>query len=303
MRDDRDLPRFKVLIHLMAAPWIAQAAWLLTYLWIFGAPFGEWAWGFDLAGRFQNGPLATFGSVGDGYHGRFYGDLAARGLAFLWPLLPFGLWRWMVGIRKKPPEGTGAAGLAFFSYYLLFLLGFMSTLINYLLPLVPVAVLVLSILLRDSKDGRAGLAAFLAACLGSFNGWTGSEFAGTVLVAAIGICLLHLLPEGAIRSGMGKRWARIGFSGLVVACGWNAQDYLRHPPDPNRVWVAAVSAHPARFKGEPLWFVGEHTDGRALEFYSGYEVRELEALPRERPREAVLFQHGGKAVFLPAREE
>jgi hypothetical protein len=87
---------------------------------------------------------------------------------------------------------------------------------------------------------------------------------------------------------------------LLAAVFPGFQDYLRHPPDPNHAWVAAVRIHPAKYRGEPLLFVGEEPDARALEFYSDYKVQAVSRFPVRRPAQALLFSHGNQAVFYPA---
>jgi hypothetical protein len=89
----------------------------------------------------------------------------------------------------------------------------------------------------------------------------------------------------------------------ALGCGFKTQYYWRHPPDPNRVWVLAVQAHPALYPGEPLYFVGEEPDARALEFYSDYKVYPLSQIPFQQPDGALLFEYENKAVYLPCPQK
>jgi hypothetical protein len=178
----------------------------------------------------------------------------------------------------------------------LFILGFISTFINYILPLVPLAVLSTVFLFRFADDRRVALAAGLAALLGILNGFTGDVYLEWVLTGSLVSCLLLVLPSywGIRKEGMAALLAI-----WVLGCAFKTQNYWRKPPDPNRVWVLAVLAHPAVYPGEALYFVGEETDARALEFYSDYQIYPLSQLPRTQPDGALLFEYQKKVIFLP----
>jgi 4-amino-4-deoxy-L-arabinose transferase-like glycosyltransferase len=209
---------------------------------------------------------------------------------------------WVRHAVGKPEKGERPEkiGPAFFFYYLLFLLTGIATLINYLLPLVPVAALSTAFIWRCRQEAGVAFAATLMALLGVLNGLTHFEYAGFVLAAVSVVAVIPFLPW---RPKLGSVWALLFLMVLVLVSVWKVHAYWCNPPDPNRVWVLAVLAHPARYPGETLLFVGEHTDARVLEFYGDYHVIPIDRLPPKRPHAAILFQEGDKAVFLPALEK
>jgi hypothetical protein len=238
-------------------------------------------------------------------HARFYGTLAQDGLPFLWPLLPLGLafWGREIWTRTRNTERlpAHAAGLVFFLYYCVFILFFMADLINYFLPLVPVGVLAFVFLTKALAENPVRLGLGLALLLGLFNGWAGYPYGLWIFLASLLVGLLPLVSRSRTLSPR-PSWLYALAALWIFSLAWKAQDYLRHPPDPNRVWVAAVLAHPAQTPGQPLLFVGEHTDARALEFYGDYQVEPISQLPAERPAQAILFSLDRRAIFLPALE-
>ena len=88
------------------------------------------------------------------------------------------------------------------------------------------------------------------------------------------------------------RWLGLAFCAFVA---WRVAPYFRHPSDPNAAIVEAVMAHPARFESEPLLYAGEHTDARALEFYSQYRVLGVDRLPQEAAQPRPSWCQGRKA--------
>jgi hypothetical protein len=221
-------------------------------------------------------------------------------MAFLWPFLPLCLFLWVrEGWRQSSQNQFDAAsiiGSSFFFYYLLFIVVFISTFINYILPLFPVAALSAAFLFRFADDHRVVLAGGLAALLGLLNGFTGDEYLQWILIGSVIICLLLALPSNW---GLRKEWMAALLMVWILGCGFKTQDYWRNPPDPNRVWVLAVLTHPALYPGEPLYFVGEETDARVLEFYSDYKIYPLPQLPTQQPDGALLFASDKRVVFLP----
>jgi hypothetical protein len=234
------------------------------------------------------------------YHWEFYGVLAQEGMAFFWPFLPLCFFLWVRdGWRQSSRhyfDATSIIGSSFFFYYLLFILIFIATFINYILPLVPVAALSMAFLFRFADDRRVALAAGLAALLGLLNGFAGDTYLQWVLIGSFIVCLLLALPSSW---GFRKEWMIALLTLWVLGCGYKTQDYWRHPPDPNRVWVLAVLTHPALYRGEPLYFVGEETDARALEFYSDYKIYPIFKIPAERPAGALLFAYKKQVIYLP----
>jgi 4-amino-4-deoxy-L-arabinose transferase-like glycosyltransferase len=298
-RNSRHLSWAVIWTRLFLPVFLSLAAWILLYLWVYGKPFWVWEWNTNVLSKVQ---INGFGSPGSlNYRCGFYAVLVRLGLAFLWPFLPLGLGLWIkeiwLGSRKREFEPAAVIGCTFFFYYLLFLLVFMITLINYILPLVPVAVLSLSFLFRHPEEGRVRLAAVLACLLCAFNGWANDQYAAMILTASF---ILGALPFLPVSWRLGRRWFYAALGLLLLANGIKTQHYLRHPPDPNHAWVAAVLAHPARYRGETLLFLGDPTNARALEFYSDYQVKPIFQMPSERPSEAILFQSQNEAVFYPA---
>jgi hypothetical protein len=289
----------QVAIRLVMPPLISIAVWVSFCGLYFGKPYWDWALGYDLGQRFHDGGFSSLENAQ--YHWRFYAVLAQEGLAFLWPFLPLCFLLWIrtnfSPLSKRVSEGADIVGPTFFFGYLFFILAFIATLINYLLPLVPVAALSLAFLIRYRDDRRVAAAGILAALLGVLNGFTGFQHAAEIFWVSLGLCAFVVFP---IDWGLRKGWLTAVLTVSIIASAWNAQAYWRNPPDPNRVWVAAVLTYPARYRGEPLLFVGEHTDARVLEFYSDYQVIPLSQKPSKRPVEALLFQHGSEAVYLPA---
>ncbi len=288
----------QVFIRLFLPSLLLMTAWMACNIITFGEPYLRWEWAIDIAARAR-------GSVFDSlprmqYHWEFYGVLAQEGMAFLWPLLPLCFFLWVrEGWRQSSQnyfDATSIIGSSFFFYYLLFILVFISTLINYFLPLVPLAALSIVFLFRFADDRRVALAAVLAALLGLLNGFTGDEYLEWVLAGSFICCLLLVLP---FSWGFRKEWMIALLAVWVLGCGFKTQDYWRNPPDPNRVWVLAVLNHPALYPGEPLYFVGEEPDARALEFYSNYKVYSLSQIPTQQPNGALLFEYEKNAVYLP----
>lgn len=297
--DSRPLPWARISVLLFLPVFLALTAWILIYLWVYGEPFWAWEWNTNVLSKVQMNGFSS--PISLNYRSEFYAVLAREGLAFLWPLLPlgFGLWVKEVwrGPRKREFEPAAIIGCTFFFYYLLFLLVFMITLINYILPLVPVAALSLSFLFRHPEEGRVRFAAVSACLLCAFNGWANDQYAALILAASFVLGALPFLP---VSWKLGPRWFYAAFGLLLLANGIKTQHYLRYPPDPNHAWVAAVLAHPAGYRGEPLLFLGDPTNARALEFYSDYQVKPIFQMPSERPPEAILFQSQNEAVFFPA---
>ncbi|HUO58918.1 MAG TPA: glycosyltransferase family 39 protein [bacterium] len=277
----------------------ALLGWLAAYASLFGKSFWDWEWNHNVSGRFFSGGWSS--PENTRYHLDFYADLTRQGFAYLWPLLPLGLFSWVRAVwedsRRKRFDPLKIIGVFFFFYYLFFILWGMATLINYLLPLSGAAAVGLGFLFRSqgkNQDHWAAVSAFLLAML---NGLTDNRWASLIFPLSFAPCLFplnHFLP------GLKPFWFRAGAVTLMVTASYGALDYWRHPPDPNHAWVATVLAHPARYPGEPLIFVGENTDARALEFYCDYRIQAVDDLPRQRPNEAILFGHEKEAVFFPA---
>jgi 4-amino-4-deoxy-L-arabinose transferase-like glycosyltransferase len=280
----------------------ALAAWLALDALTFGKAYFAWEWGFNFTGRLRDGGLHPIKDLL--YSFQFYGLLGQQGLPSLWPLFPLGfaLWGRDLWTRIRNPKNSLAdsVGPFFFIYYSAFILFFMTTLINYFLPLVPVAALSLAFLVKAQSESKVRLATGLALLLGLLSGLSGTQYWIEILALSFLVGLIPFLPETKSLC-LKASWVYALTAAWALGAGWKAQDYLRHPPDPNRVWVAAVLAHPARMKGEPLLFLGEETDARALEFYSDYQVEPIDQLPPKRPEQAVLFSVDRQAVFLPAK--
>jgi len=139
-------------------------------------------------------------------------------------------------------------------------------------------------------------AAGLAILLGILNGFTGDIYLQWVLAGSFVSCLFLVLPASW---SFRKEWMGSFLALWVLFCGFKTQAYWRNPPDPNRVWVLAVLAHPAVYPGEPLYFVGEETDARVLEYYCDYQIYPLSQLPPSQPNGALLFEYQKQVVFLP----
>src|SRR5665213_3173431 len=291
-------PAKRVFIRLFFPALLFMALWITCSILAFGLPYLKWAWGFDIVGRASAGSLNSLSRME--YHWEFYGVLAQEGMALFWPFLPLCFFLWVRdGWRQSSRhyfDATSIIGSSFFFYYLLFILVFIATFINYILPLVPVAALSVVFLFRFADDRRIALAAGLAALLGLLNGFAGDTYLQWVLSGSFMVCLLLALPSSW---GVRKEWMFVLLTLWVLGCGYKTQDYWRHPPDPNRVWVLAVLTHPALYRGEPLYFVGEETDARALEFYSDYKIYPISKLPAERPDGALLFAYKRQVIYLP----
>lgn len=292
----------KVLPRLFLPPLLVMVVWMTASAVTFGQPFLHWAWGFDLKGRFGAGGWSSPGSFQ--YHAQFYSTIAQEGLAFLWPFLPLSFFLWVREGWSQSARGrfdsTSVIGSSFFFYYLFFILFFIATLINYLLPLLPVAALSLVFLFRFEEERRVILAGTIAALLGLLNGLTQDEYVTWVLAGSFICCLLLVLPS---QWGLRRGWLIGALAIWSLGAGTKALSYWFNPPDPNRVWVLAVLEHPAEYPGQNLYFVGEDTDARVLEFYSDYHVISLAQMPTEQPADgALLFRDQNRAVYLfPSR--
>jgi 4-amino-4-deoxy-L-arabinose transferase-like glycosyltransferase len=282
-------------------------SWIFLYLLVYGNSFWEWELHRNVMGRLYSGEFQHISHLGgNGYNFQFYADLVQKGLKFLWPLLPLGFFLWYREIslesREKKVSFGSITGCLFFFYYSFFILCFLATLINYLLPLAPLAALSVAFILRARDDFRVVAAGSLAFLLSILNGFTPDHFMTAKVMMAFGLCGLLALPAKWVFFKKIASLFCLPIIFLILAAGFTAQNYLRHPPDPNHAWVAAVLKYPARYRGEPLFFLGEHTDGRALEFYSDYNVKAISQMPPKRPKDALLFGNGNEAVFLPAQE-
>ncbi len=279
----------------------ALAAWLLLYGLAFGKAYFAWEWGFNLAGRLAGGGFSSMDKRLDAL--KFYAVLAQESFPYLWPLVPLGfaLWGRELWARIPNPKKTWTDGLGpvFFIYYSIFILFFMATLINYLLPLVPVAALSLAFIVKAQSEAKVRLASGLALLLGLLSALSSTQYLFEIFILSLLVGLIPFVPETK-KPALKASWVYALTAVWILGLGWKAQDYLRHPPDPNRVWVAAVLAHPAQVKGQPLLFLGEEPDARVLAFYSDYQVQPIDHLPPQRPEQAVLFSLDRQAVFLPA---
>ncbi len=288
----------KVFAFLLMPSILLMAGWVICNIVSFGTPYLNWAWGYDLMGRSHGGSLGSLSKLQ--HHLDFYGILAQEGMPFLWPLLPLCFFLWLRDSWHQARQGyfdsTSVIGTSFFFYYLFFILIFIATFINYILPLLPLAVLSLTFLYRYRDDRRVVLAVLLAVLMGILNGFGGDFFVEWVLAGSFVSCLLLVLSSSW---GLSKEWLPLFLVVLFLACGIKTQSYWRNPPDPNRAWVWAVLTHPAVYPGEPLYFVGEETDARVLEFYSDYQVFPLAQLPTLQPDGAILFQYQKQVFFLP----
>ncbi len=279
----------------------ALAAWLLLYGLTFGKAYFAWEWGSNLAGRLDKGGFSSLDKQLRAF--KFYALLTQQGLPYLWPLFPLGFALWgrelwtRIQISKK--TWADSLGPVFFIYYSIFIIFFMTTLINYFLPLVPIAVLSLAFLVKAQSESKIRLATGLALLLGLLSGLSETQYLIEIFALSLLVGLIPFLPETK-KLSLKASWVYAFTAVWILGAGWKTQDYLRHPPDPNRVWAAAVLAHPAQRKGQPLLFLGEETDARALEFYSDYQVEPIDQLPPKRPEQAVLFSVDRQAVFLPA---
>jgi 4-amino-4-deoxy-L-arabinose transferase-like glycosyltransferase len=293
---------FKLVTRFFLPVFFAVLSWLLVYDLAFGKAFLDWEWNSNILARVG---LREFNSLELlNYHCDFYGVLAQEGMAFLWPLLPLGLGLWVRDQWRESENGkfdpAVIIGSTFFFYYLLFLLLVLSTLINYILPLLPIAALSVAFLFRHREEGWVRTALALSCLLGAMNGWTHEEYKGWILAGSLVIGCLPFFPNiGKINS----RWFSTPLVLLLLVNGIKNQDYLRHPPDPNHAWVAAVLKHPAPHRGDPLLFVGDHTNARVLEYYCDYHVIPVPSLPPLQPPAALLFQYQNEAVFLTAPEK
>jgi len=294
--------RKQVFIRLFLPSLLLMTVWMACNIITFGEPYLQWEWAIDIAARAHG---SGFGSLSRlQYHWEFYGILVQEGMAFLWPLLPLCFFLWVREGWQQSSQGhfesTSVIGSSFFFYYLLFILVFITTFINYILPLLPLAALSTVFLFRFADDRRVALAAVLGALLGLLNGFTGDDYLQWVLAGSFISCLLLVLPS---TWGLRKEWMVALLAVWVLGCGFKTQDYWSHPPDPNRVWVLAVQAHPALYPGEPLYFVGEETDARVLEYYSDYKVYPLSQIPLVQPDGALLFEYEKQAVYLPCPQK
>jgi 4-amino-4-deoxy-L-arabinose transferase-like glycosyltransferase len=123
----------------------------------------------------------------------------------------------------------------------------------------------------------------------AIRGWEMNYLFPLFPVASIGVALWLSRVEGLL-----SRWPRrvagaalLALAGLTGVKGWH---YLWNPGNPNGELVGWLRAHPARFEDEPLNWIGPSVDWQAIEFYSRYRVRVLEAVPKQRPPEATLAE-------------
>jgi len=276
---------------------VAVAAWILLYGAVYGGAFLEWELGRNLHDRLTLSALSS-GSLDPGPSFHFYADLAQQGAARFWPLLPLALVLWAreaLGLRGRALGPAMGLGWVFWATYSFLIVGSMVPLINYLLPLLPFGAVGLSFLLkwgRDQAPGWVGSLLVIAALNGPWvQGW---------MVAILALAAMALPWIQAPFPWVPRAVRILGLSSLGLLAMVQAQSYLRHPPDPCRVWVEAVLRHPAGAPSENLFFVGDHTEARVLRFYSRYQVVALDRFPSVRPPGALLFQQGPSAVFLPA---
>jgi 4-amino-4-deoxy-L-arabinose transferase-like glycosyltransferase len=282
-------------------PSLAVFIWLAFYGLIGGWEYYSLEFGWNVLSRLNIGVIENLNALLNIYPTKFYADLAQGGLAFLWPLIP---WALAVGIMKlkSSPEDVPLVGwgvLFFFLYYLLLLLCFTGTLINYLLPLLPACVLLLAFALRFHREPRVGLGLALAICIAAVNGWNRYSLIEIKLVLSFAAAAVSCLPARFFDDKAKGVFCLLALLLWLGAATFKAQAYWRNPPDPNGGLVEAVLAHPPRAAGEKLLFLGEHTDARAIQFYTSYQVVVWEGPWPSHIRGPALIKANGKAVFIP----
>jgi 4-amino-4-deoxy-L-arabinose transferase-like glycosyltransferase len=281
---------------------LATVLWLSFYGLIGGKEYYAQEFGWNIWKRFMIVGVLKTGWSFDLYPAEFYAAIAQGGLASLWPLMPWVFAVCIMGFLRSKEKQAPLLGWGvgfFFFYYLLFLFSFMYPLINYLFPILSSCVLLLAFALRNRREPRLGLGLALALCVAAINGLNRYSLIEIKLVLSCVAAAVSCLPARFFDDKAKGVSCLLALALWLGVSAFKVQDYWRNPPDPNGVLVEAVLAHPPKAAGEKLLFLGEHTDARAIQFYTPYQVVAREgAWPRELKGPALL-KANGKAVFIP----
>jgi hypothetical protein len=167
------------------------------------------------------------------------------------------------------------------------------------LLLLPACVLPVAFALRHHREPRVGLGLALAICVAAVNGLNRYSLIEIKLVLSIAAAVVSCLPPRFFDDKAKGVFCLLAAAFWTGAAAYKAQDYWRNPPDPNGGLVEEVLAHPPRVSGEKLLFLGEHTDARAIQFYTSYRVVALEGPWPSEIQGPALLKANGKAVFIP----
>src|SRR5665213_392032 len=299
--------RLKTAWALGMPPLVVLLFWILLYVCWNGLGFLSEEWSNNLMGRIAG---KNFTLDPDG-HAAFYLNWAAWTAPALLPwvlaipltLVPSGLPR----SGAMDVDGRVLAFLrtwtcAFIVSWLLGLVLVRAETMNYVLPLEAALCLGAGLTMDAGfrmKRGWVGTVLVAASVLATLRVWAPVWSLG--VGALLGLTWLFL---GQAKESKSKAlaWAPslsvvlgLGLAGLLAR---EALGFLNSPLDPNRILAELLLAHPAASNGEKLWFQSAPT--QAPNFYSSYQVQQLDSLPQRRPVEASLVKIRGGWIFFPA---
>jgi 4-amino-4-deoxy-L-arabinose transferase-like glycosyltransferase len=302
-------------LALALPPLAVLFLWVALYVRWDGWAFLSEEWSVNLAGR----ALGRVNEMDPQGHAAYYLKWAARTTPALLP------WVLAVPLGMAPQvlqreSGQGAEGRmgafartwiwAFCLSWLLGLALVRAETINYPLPLEAGLCLAIGmeLALGQSPGRRAAQACLLlASVLSALRLW--DPFWSLASGAALGLLWMRAASEREARSmpaSARTAWTArvplafvVGLSlGLACLLGWEAFGLVQRPLDPSRQVADLLLAHPARVPDEVLWVIGGST--QAIDFYSSYQVRWLQALPARRPAQASLVETRQGWIFYPA---
>jgi 4-amino-4-deoxy-L-arabinose transferase-like glycosyltransferase len=283
--------RSRQALQIAVGAALGLLSWLAFYTWLHGPNFLSEEWQVNLWGRIQG---LTNERVEDNLS--YYGKWAMRAAAALIPLVLAAPVASIFGPKRHFAVDFGAS-LAF--GWLIILCLIKAQVINYLLPMEAGICLCWAYALSEHLDGRRSwLLAILAFASALWSQRNLNLKTGLAVSAALAVFIIF---SSKIQAALARlpRFLTIGFTLLtVLLLLFPATRYLRHPDDPNKPLVEALLAHPARQVGETLWVCGQIS--QAPYFYSRYNIRLMNEIPRKRPAEAVLLQTAKGWDFYPA---
>lgn len=302
------LPRSRRKSAIWELCWPSLAvmlSWIALYVLWMGPSFLTEEWSNNLLGRIRG---RNFTQDPQG-HAAFY----LKWVALSAPsVLPWALSApWVLAPEGPGPGSADGRALAFArtwtrAFCLSWIFGLAcvrAETMNYVVPLEAGLCLAAGLTLTQEKLGaerawiRVGLvvASVLAALRFFDPAWS------LVLGAALGFAWLFSKPASPVELCMRRRTRAIALAlGLVLAVvlGREAYGLVTRPLDPNRSLDELLLAHPAKRRGETLWFVSQAT--QAPYFYSSYKVKQTVILPLKRPAEACLVRTRRAWIFFPA---
>jgi len=265
----------KSLAGFFIPPVITIITWFIFSAMVNGSGTLGFEFGHNTIGRVMNGGLSEI------IHGQplsvwvFWGAIFTAGMASIWPALVPAIG---VFIRTCSSEPGGFARfflLAFFLAWTTLIYLFINPSINYFLPMLPLSCLAVAAWYAYAGGIMAG-AVFITAAIVSL-----SFASDRINETAAFLLSLDIMPAAVLlcKKEKPKVWVTAAIAAWAVFAAAGSIKYIIHPVDQNAGLAAFAKENKAKSRNETVIWSGDPMVAQVIDFYSGYNVKEVKEYP------------------------